>query len=210
MYKGIIFDLDGVIVSTDKYHYEAWKKMALKEDIYFDEIINNRLRGVSRKESLDIILERSNKTYSTDEKEKLMKYKNDLYVKNLESLSKDDILPNVFNLLIKLKENNILLGIGSSSKNTKLILKKIGLLEFFDFISDGTMITRSKPFPDVFILCAEGLSLRYSECLVVEDAISGIEAANAGGFFSFAISDAKKCELATYKSDDIRDILKLV
>ena len=141
--EAVLFDLDGVIVSTDDLHYKAWLSIAQKEGIYFDETINNKLRGVSRMESLSIILENAHKTYTQEEKELLAKEKNNLYVSSLQSLSEQDILPGVKDLLRKLKQQDYLIAIASSSKNAKRILDKIGLLHTFDAIIDGTNITKS-------------------------------------------------------------------
>ena len=149
--KGFIFDLDGVIVSTDGLHSLAWKKMADQEGIYFDEQINNRLRGVSRMASLEIVLERSTKVYTDEEKQALAIYKNDIYKELLKSLTPADILPGVADTLNELRARGYKLAIGSSSRNTPAILKYIGLEGFFDAVSDGNNITNSKPDPEVFI-----------------------------------------------------------
>jgi beta-phosphoglucomutase len=206
MIKGVIFDLDGVIVSTDKLHYKAWKRMAEKEHIYFDEIINHRLRGVSRMTSLEIILEKSEKSYSDKEKNELAKYKNDYYVKLLEVLSKNDILPGIMQIIYSLKEKNIKVAIGSSSRNAKKILKNIDLLDEFEAISDGTNISKSKPDPEVFLKAAEMLKIKPADSAVVEDALSGIEAAKNAGMLAFATGDAKNSPIKDY---DLKDLLKI-
>lgn len=158
-YKGIIFDLDGVICHTDKYHYQAWKKLADKLGIYFDEKINNRLRGVSRMESLEIILEKSDKTYDEQEKIRFAEEKNSLYKELLQKMTPEDLSQEVKTTLEQLKEKGFKLAIGSSSKNAKFILERIGLSEFFDAVSDGNNITQSKPSPEVFLKAAEYLGL---------------------------------------------------
>ena len=140
MIKGIIFDLDGVILSTDKFHYLAWKQIADQEGIYFDEKINNRLRGVSRMDSLNIVLERSNKEYTDSEKINLANQKNEIYINLLEQLNIESVSRNVISTLHELKKKGLKLAIGSSSKNTKLILNKVGLTSLFDVIVDGNMI----------------------------------------------------------------------
>jgi beta-phosphoglucomutase len=210
MIKAIIFDLDGVIVSTDYLHYASWKEMADKENIYFDETINHRLRGVSRKDSLEIILEKSNRAYSADEKQKLMDYKNELYVKSLESLSKENILKNVEPALKEFKEMGLKLSIGSSSKNAKRILEYLNLNDYFDAISDGTNITQSKPDPEVFLKAAEYLEESPKNCLVVEDAHSGIDAAKAGGMLACAVSEAKSHKSADFRVDDLLELVVIV
>lgn len=208
--KAVIFDLDGVIVSTDALHYAGWKYIADLENIYFDEEINHRLRGVSRMDSLDIILERASKSYTHNEKIELATQKNDYYVKLLDNLTQDDILPGVAETLAYLKNKKIKCAIGSSSKNAKAILKKIGLLTSFDVISDGNDVSRSKPFPDVFLKASEKLSIDSKYCAVVEDAESGIEAAMRAEMVSFAVSDAKKSPHATYRLESLVDICKIV
>lgn len=210
MIKGVIFDLDGVIVFTDKYHYLAWKAIADEENIYFDEEINHQLRGVSRMESLEIILRKANKTYSGEEKELLANKKNELYKKYLENLTPNDVSDDVLSTLKQLKEKCVKLAIGSSSKNTKLILNKIGIFEIFDAIVDGNNISNSKPHPEVFLKAAECINLDVKECLVIEDAFSGIDAAYAGGFKSCGIGQASTYEKATYKIKSVKDIINLL
>ncbi len=209
MMKAVIFDLDGVIVVTDHLHYLAWKKMADDEQIYFDEIINNRLRGISRMASLDIILERANRTYSNEEKERLATKKNNIYVGLLEKLNKNAILPGVLEIVDKLKEKGVKIAIGSSSKNAPIILKQIGLQNAFDAIADGNDITHSKPNPEVFLKAAKRLNINPKDCVVVEDAEAGIEAAKKASMVAFAVGDAKKSPLADYRSDDLKEILSL-
>lgn len=209
-YKIVIFDLDGVILSTDKLHYKAWKSLADKENIYFDEEINNSLRGVNRVDSLKEILKRTTKTYTMDEFNQLMEYKNNLYVESLKDLSSKDIFPGVIDVLKKLKEQNILIAIGSSSKNAKTILKQIGLIDEFDFISDGNMIERGKPFPDVFKIVSDSLKIEPEKCLVVEDAVAGLEAAKAANMDVAGISTASNNALADYSLKEITDLLDVV
>lgn len=188
--KAVIFDLDGVICFTDHYHYLAWKALADELGIYFDEQINNRLRGVSRMASLDIVLERASRTYSDEEKAAFAEKKNSIYVKLLQQMSEADLSEEVRQTLQILRTAGYKLAIGSSSKNTKLILSRIGLRDFFDAISDGTNITRSKPDPQVFTMAAEMLGEQPKDCLVVEDAKAGIQAACDGGFPSAGIGEA--------------------
>ena len=209
-YKGIIFDLDGVICSTDHYHYLAWKALADRLGVYFDETINNRLRGVSRMASLDIVLERSDRAYSLEEKAAFAEEKNNTYRELLKRMSPADLSPEVKETLDTLRSRGLLLGIGSSSKNTKFILSRIGLGDYFDKISDGTNITRSKPDPEVFLKAASFLGLKPADCLVVEDAKAGIEAARAAGMDSAAIGDAAGCGLATYDLVRFSDLISCV
>lgn len=191
MISAVIFDLDGVIVSTDECHYMAWKKLADEEGIYFDKKINNRLRGVSRMESLDIVLEKSERNYSIKEKEELATRKNNYYKEYITKLTHNDVLPGVTDTLNELKKHDIKIAIGSSSKNTPLILERIGLTEIFDAISDGNNIKKSKPDPEVFVKAAQMLGVECEKCLVVEDADAGIEAGRAAGMKTLAVNGAK-------------------
>ena len=201
--KAVIFDLDGVIVSTDDYHYRAWKKISDEEGIYFDRKINERLRGVSRMESLEIILEKANRVYSQEEKNSFVERKNSLYRNLLEELTPSDILPGVMKVLETLKKNDIKIAIGSSSKNTEFILSKIGLHEYFDAISDGTQIKNSKPDPEVFLLAANKLCIEPKECLVVEDANAGVEAGLAGEMKVLAVGYASSNEKANLRMESL-------
>ena len=205
----IIFDLDGVICFTDKYHYQAWKELADREGIYFDEKINDRLRGVSRMQSLDIILERASREYTEEEKESMAALKNESYVKLLENMSTKDLSDEVKNTLDELRHRGYKLAIGSSSKNTKKILKQIGLVDYFDAISDGTNITKSKPDPEVFLKAADMVEEKPQNCLVVEDAAAGIDAACAGGFLSAGIGDAAAHEGVTYPIRTFGELLSI-
>ncbi len=203
--EAVIFDLDGVIVTTDDYHYEAWKKIADQENIYFDREINERLRGVSRMESLDIILEKSSKIYNEEEKIELATRKNDYYKNLLENLTKEDILPGILETLNFLENKKIKTAIGSSSKNTIFILNKIGLIDKFDAIVDGTMIKNSKPDPEVFLQAAEKVGIKAEKCLVVEDADAGVEAGKRAGMRVLGVGSAKNNENADYKSENMEE-----
>ena len=208
--KAVIFDLDGVICFTDKYHYQAWKQLADQQGIYFDEIINNRLRGVSRMASLEIILERSDRAYTQQEKEEFCAYKNGIYRELLNNMSPADLSDEVRKTLDELRRRGYRMAIGSSSRNTRFILEKIGLDGYFDAISDGTVITRSKPDPEVFLKAAEFISLRPEDCLVVEDALAGIDAAKAGGMLAAGIGDAEHYEKTDYPLKTFSDLLKIL
>ena len=202
MIKAVIFDLDGVIVSTDDCHYEAWKKMADEEGIYFDKEINNRLRGVSRTESLEIILERAEKAYTEEEKVALATRKNGYYTEFIKKLTPADILPGAKETLDELKANGIKVAIGSSSKNTPIILKQIGLDTYFDAVSDGNNISKSKPDPEVFIKAADMLGIPYDECMIVEDADAGVEAGKRAGMKTLSVHGAKGADISV---EDLRE-----
>lgn len=209
--KAVIFDLDGVICFTDRFHYQAWKALADRLGIYFDEQINNRLRGVSRMASLEIILERSDKEYTQAEKEAFAEEKNNTYRELLKNMSPADLTDEVRNTLSELRNRGYKLGIGSSSKNTKFILSRIGLGCFFDAIADGTDITHSKPDPEVFLKSAEKIGVAPADCAVVEDAKAGIEAAKAGGMTALALfGDAKDCGAEDYNLTSFADLLNIL
>lgn len=201
--SAVIFDLDGVIVSTDEFHYQAWKQISDQEKIYFDREINERLRGVSRMESLEIILSHSDKNFSENEKQLLAQQKNEIYCELLNKLSPNDILPGVINLLLSLKAKDIKIAIGSSSKNTPFILEQIGLASSFDAIADGNGITNSKPDPEVFLLAAEKLGVNPEECVVIEDAQAGIDAAISAGMIAVGIGTTASCVNAHLKLKDL-------
>ena len=209
-YKPIIFDLDGVICSTDRFHYLAWKKIADDLGIYFDETINQRLRGVSRAESFQIILEKYDGKLSEEETERCLQEKNALYRSYLEEMQESDFSEEVKNTLLELRRRGYKLAIGSSSKNAKFILARLGAIDLFDAISDGNNITKTKPDPEVFLKAAEMLGLHPSDCIVMEDAKSGIEAARAGGMDSIAIGDAIPEGLSEHKVNSFREILEIV
>ena len=209
-YDGVIFDLDGVICFTDHYHYLAWMALADSLGIDFDESKNDRLRGVSRMESLEIVLEGYHGAPLSDaEKTALANRKNALYRQSLQTMSPKDLSDEVRNTLNELRSRGLKLAIGSSSKNTPLILERIGLAGFFDAVSDGNNITRSKPDPQVFTMAAEMLCLPAEKCLVVEDALAGLQAAAAGGFASAGLGPAAQSGKATYSLHSFRDLLDI-
>lgn len=206
--KAFIFDLDGVIVFTDKFHYQAWKKMADEMGIYFDETINNRLRGVSRAESLEIILERyEGESLSAEKKAELMEQKNNTYRELLATMTPADVSDEVRETLKTLHERGCKLAIGSSSKNAKFILEKVGLLDAFDAISDGNNITHSKPDPEVFLKAGEFLGEDPANCVVVEDAYAGIDAAKAAGMLAVGLGDAFGYEKTDVKIEHFAQLL---
>lgn len=209
-YRGIIFDLDGVICCTDQYHERAWREMAEEFGIYFDPAVSNRLRGVSREESLEIILEHAGKVFSPEEKKKMAEKKNAIYIKLLDRMSPGDLEEDVRSTLEQLRNRGCLLAIGSSSKNTRKILDKIGLGNYFDAVCDGNEITHSKPDPEEFLKAAGKIGLAVSECLVVEDACAGISAASAGGFDSAGLGDAAKDKNVTWALNTFGDLKNIV
>ena len=186
--QGVIFDLDGVLVSTDELHYQAWKKLADELGITdFNREDNVRQRGVSRMASLEVVLEKGDKEYSEEEKVEMAERKNDYYKEMLQSLDDSAVLPGAFDTLKMLRDRGILTAVGSASKNAPLILEKTGLLPLIDKISCGLDVTKSKPDPEVFLVAASKMELTPENCLVVEDAKAGIDAAKAGGMKSLGV-----------------------
>lgn len=207
---GIIFDLDGVICSTDNYHYLAWQALAQRLGIPFDEQVNSRLRGVSRMESLEIVLGDRSGEYSWEEKLALAEEKNNIYRGYLSSMTPGDLSKDVRRTLHTLRQRGYLLAVGSSSKNTKQILKQLGLGNFFDAVADGTMITHSKPDPEVFLLAASMLGISPQNAVVIEDAESGVRAAVAGRFRAIGLrSDGNDpdSEISIRRLSNLIDIL---
>ena len=208
--KAIIFDLDGVIVSTDEQHYQGWKALADRLDIPFDRDVNNRFRGVSRMACMDILEELGGKCYTEQEKLAYATWKNDYYRQLLGEMSSADLSDEVKSTLDALRVKGLKLAIGSSSKNAKFILERIGLADYFDAISDGTNISRSKPDPEVFLKAAEFLGTAPEDCLVVEDATAGVDAAHAGGMKAAAVGDAAEKKYGDYILDCFSELLRIV
>jgi len=205
--RAIIFDLDGVIVHTDEYHYRAWKQLAERLGLPFDEKKNNRLRGVSRRESLDIVLEGSElAALGEAEKTVLCDEKNASYVAFLQAMGPEALSSEVRDTLNVLRRQGLKLAIGSSSKNAGLILDKIGLGDFFDALCDGNDITHSKPDPEVFLKAATYLGLPAADCVVVEDALAGVEAARRAGMKVFAMGDAGHCGSGDHNMESFAEL----
>ena len=207
--KGIIFDLDGVVLSTDHFHYLAWKSLADELNIPFTEKDNEKLRGVSRMASFEIIL--SNKPelkLTEEEKEKYATQKNELYRTYLKKMTPADVSEEVRNTLAELRAKGYKLAVGSSSKNAGFILERTEMTSYFDAISDGNNITKSKPDPEVFLKAAEFIGLDPTVCAVVEDAEAGLEGAVAGKMLPVAIGSAHSSPLARISLDTFGDLLK--
>ena len=201
MIKGIIFDLDGVLVSTDEMHYLAWKRLADELQITgFTREDNRRQRGVSRMASLEIVLEKADRVYTEEEKAELAERKNNYYLELLENMDESAVLENVKEVLADLKKRGLLLAVGSASKNALIILEKTGLMPYLDKVSCGLDTTKSKPDPEVFLVAARKLELPPQECLVVEDAAAGIEAAAAGQMKSLGVGPFYNALQANYKA----------
>jgi beta-phosphoglucomutase len=206
MIEAVIFDLDGVLVTTDELHYQAWKTLA--ESIGIDNFTkedNLRQRGVSRMASLEIVLEKTDKNYTEEEKEVLAEKKNTMYVSSLATLSPEDVLPGVMDFIRFLKSKGIKTAIGSASKNTPLILEKTGIIDLFDEIVCGLDTQKSKPDPEVFLLGAQRLNISPERCVVIEDSDAGIKAAKSGGMYAVAVGAAKNNPHADYSAQSLDD-----
>jgi len=201
-----IFDLDGVIVDTAKYHYLAWRNLANALGFDFTEAQNELLKGVSRVKSLEILLSIGNVELPEEKKQALLLQKNKEYLEYVYKMTADEILPGVNNLLNFLEVNEIKYALGSASKNAPLILEKVGLLSRFTAIVDGNDVTKAKPDPEVFLIGAKKLNMKPENCVVVEDAIAGVQAANAAKMISIGIGDAKVLNEADYVFKDMTAI----
>ena len=196
MIKAVIFDLDGVLVTTDELHFSAWKQLADELNITgFTRADNARQRGVSRMASLEVVLEKTDKKFSDEEKTALAEKKNDMYVKSLESLDKSAVLDGVFDFITYLRNNGIRTAVGSASKNTPVILGKTNLADKFDAVSCGLDTQKSKPDP---------------ECVVIEDSDAGIEAAKAGGMYAIAMGVAENNSKADISVSSIGSLYKII
>ncbi len=191
MIKGFLFDLDGVIVETAGFHYQAWRLMANELGFDISEEFNEGLKGISRMESLDMILQHGKLELSYEEKQDLAARKNENYLTLVSKMTAADILPGVQDFFKQIKQTDIKIGLGSVSKNALMILKSVGLLHEFDAIIDGTKISRSKPDPEVFLKGAAELGLQSHECIVFEDAVAGVEAGKNAGMKVVGIGKAE-------------------
>jgi beta-phosphoglucomutase len=196
--NAFIFDLDGVIVDTAKYHFLAWKKISETLGVAFTHENNELLKGVSRIRSLDIILELGNIKASQEDKNKWLVQKNEDYLSYLVDMDESEILPGVMPVLNYLKEKNQLIALGSASKNARPILEKTGTLHFFDAIVDGNDVSNAKPDPEVFLLATKLLNTKPEDSIVFEDSVAGIQAANNGKMISVGIGEASILYEAKY------------
>jgi beta-phosphoglucomutase len=204
--KAFIFDLDGVIVDTAKYHYLAWQKIANELNIEFTLEHNELLKGVSRVRSLDIILELGKVEASQEDKDRWLVQKNEDYLSYLVDMDESEILPGVFTILQFLKENKQPIALGSASKNARPILEKTGLLSYFDAIVDGNDVSNAKPDPEVFLIAAKLLNTKPEDAIVFEDSVAGVQAANIGNMTSVGIGEAAILYEAKYIFEDFTEI----
>ncbi|MEZ4811437.1 MAG: beta-phosphoglucomutase [Allomuricauda sp.] len=205
MIKGFIFDLDGVITDTAELHYEAWKKLADEMGWEFDRELNEKLRGISRLDSIKVIMDHNNVTLDGETVNKLANKKNDIYVNSLEEITPDDYLPGARELLTHLRTEGFNVALGSASKNAVKVLQQLNAMMYFDVIGDGASVNKSKPAPDIFLYGSEKMKLQPEECIVFEDAEKGIDAAKAGGFHSVGIGPKERVGHADLRFDSMAD-----
>lgn len=189
--RAAIFDLDGVIVSTSRYHYLAWRKVAAELDFEFSEAQNERLKGVSRMQSLNLLLDLGGMTLDDGIKKELASKKNAWYQEYVATLDESAIVPGALELLITLRQLGVKIALGSASQNTPLIVERLKLVDYFDTICDGNVVSRAKPDPEVFLVAAQRLSVPPHQCVVFEDAVEGVRAAKAGGMFAVGVGDCE-------------------
>ena len=204
--KACIFDLDGVIVDTAKYHYQAWRRLANELGFDFTEEQNEQLKGVSRMDSLNIILEIGNKTLSEEEKLTLAAKKNDWYVEFISKMGPNEILPGTEDFLKELKNKGIKIALGSASKNAMRILERVDIVHFFDAVIDGTKTTKGKPDPQVFLMGAEAVGEEPQNCVVFEDAQKGVEAAKNGGMYCVGVGEAQVLNQADFVIESLAEM----
>ncbi len=202
--KGFIFDLDGVLVDTAEYHYLGWQRLADEEGIPFDRKANEALRGISRRESLMIILQ--GRQVAEEKIQEMMERKNQYYVEYIQQITPQDMLPGALDLLHEIRQAQIKIGIGSASKNTCTVVEKLNIENLVDAISDGYSVTNPKPAPDLFLHNAAQLGLPPSVCVVVEDAAAGVEAAIAGGFHSIGLGPFERVGAADAVYPSLEDL----
>lgn len=205
MFKAIAFDLDGVITDTAEYHFLAWQQLGDKLGIPFDREFNEQLKGISRGESLELILKLGHKENDYTEEQKLdfMTWKNDIYINLIQEITQKDILPGIQELLIDCQKNNVKMAIASASKNAPMILEKLGIIDFFSVIIDPTTLKNGKPFPDIFIASAKKLNLDVSEIIGIEDSQAGITSINDADMFSVGVGNLINVDYLVSNTNDL-------
>ncbi|MBC2278629.1 beta-phosphoglucomutase [Listeria welshimeri] len=206
--KGVVFDLDGVITDTAHYHYLAWKKTAESIGIEFDEAFNENLKGVSRIDSLLLILKKDGREndFTEEQIETLAAEKNEFYVSLLQEITPADVLPGIKELIVDLKKQNLKCAIASVSKNARTVLNALEMEQAFDYIVDAAKITKSKPDPEIFVEACRGLGLETAEVVGIEDAQAGIEAINAAGIISVGVGSGLRGADMTVKNTGLLDL----
>lgn len=204
--KALILDLDGVITDTAEYHYRGWKRLADEEGLPFDREANEQLRGVSRRQSLLLILGDKKDEYSEEQIQEMMARKNGYYQEMLDNLTDEDFLPGAKELIAEIKARGLKIAVGSASKNTKRVLNNLKITDLFDAIGDGHSVERAKPAPDLFVHTAGKMGLPPRECVVVEDAESGVAAALTGGFIAVGVGPEERVGKAHVRYDDTASV----
>lgn len=204
-FRGIIFDLDGVITDTAKYHYQAWKRLADELGIYFDEKINERLKGIGRLESLEIILERSSRKFTDKEKEYYADVKNQYYTEMIKKITPRDLLPGVSELIHSLKYLNVKTAVASASKNAFTVLKNLGIYDLFDYVVDASKIKRGKPDPEIFLTAAENINVEPKYCVGIEDSAAGIESIKRAGMYAIGVGNPDTLKNADMILQDLKN-----
>ena len=206
--KAFIFDLDGVITDTAEYHFLAWKKLAVELGVSIDRQFNEQLKGISRMESLECILQLKSSLLNLPDEEKvrLANQKNEHYLELIESINPESILPGIEDLLKKCKEYNIKVALGSASKNAFKIINKLGLIKYFDYVVDASQVKNGKPHPETFTTAADFFNIPYSECIGLEDAAAGVEAVNKANMFSVGVGEEKHLSHADYLVGDTSEL----
>ncbi|NVN19967.1 beta-phosphoglucomutase [Muricauda sp. HICW] len=205
MIKGFIFDLDGVITDTAELHYDAWKKLADEMGWEFDREVNEKLRGISRMDSIKVIMDHNGVSLNEDTIVELATKKNDIYVNSLDGMTQEDYLPGARELLTHLRSEGFSVALGSASKNANKVLQQLKATHYFDVIGDGNSVSKSKPAPDIFLFASEKLGLRPENCIVFEDAEKGIDAAKAGNFHSVGIGPEERVGHADIRFDTMKE-----
>lgn len=204
MIKGFIFDLDGVITDTAELHYKAWKSLADDMGWHFDREVNEKLRGISRLDSIKVIMDHNHVDLDDETIHQLATKKNDIYVNSLDSMTQDDYLPGARELLTHLRQEGFLVALGSASKNAVKVLQQLNAMHYFDVVGDGNSVVKSKPAPDIFLYASEKLKLQPDNCVVFEDAEKGIDAAKAGGFYSVGVGPEERVGHADVRFDSMK------
>ena len=209
MIRAILFDLDGVLVDTDTLHYQAWKELADRLGISFTQEQGNRCRGISRMDSLEIVLEGASRSYTQEEKETFAREKNARYQQLLSALTPDHASPGAHRVLPELRRRGYRLALASGSKNAGLILQRTGLGRWLDAVADGNLITRSKPDPEVFLTAAGLLGMSPNQCAAVDDALAGVQAGRAAGMLTVGFGDAALHQAGDYNVQALEQLLPL-
>lgn len=204
--KGIIFDLDGILTDTAEYHYRSWKKPLEDIGIYFSKSDNEKLRGLSRRDSIRTIISEKKAKISKEKEEEIMDDKNKYYQYLISDLNRDDMLPGIYDILCNLKEKKYRLAVASSSRNAKIVIDSLGLNSFFETVSDGNSVERSKPAPDLFLLTAEMIDIKPENCLVLEDSKAGVKGAKRAGMWVIGIGPKDRIGDADFCYKNVVDI----